>query len=197
MAYVRGNRAEFDVWEELANPRWNWDTMLPYYKKSERYYIPRADQLTADSILKPLGIETKIDLPGVGENLLEQPHHTLVHSGNLEESTNAFYAYVTAENLFGDQLAAVEASSRARIPEFARASVAASGDTGPDAHPIGTASMMSRELGGVVDPQLEVYGTAKVRVVDASVMPIQTSGHLTSTIYPLAERLSDIIKDAA
>ncbi|KAG7144374.1 Copper amine oxidase 1 like protein [Verticillium longisporum] len=67
----------------------------------------------------------------------------------------------------------------------------------PNAHPIGTASMMSRELGGVVDPELKVYGTANVRVVDASVMPIQTSGHLTSTIYALAERLSDIIKDTA
>ncbi|KAM0517518.1 hypothetical protein ACHAPS_008177 [Verticillium nonalfalfae] len=59
------------------------------------------------------------------------------------------------------------------------------------------ASMMSRELGGVVDPELKVYGTANVRVVDASVMPIQTSGHLTSTIYALAERLSDIIKHTA
>ncbi|KAL9947560.1 hypothetical protein ACHAO5_002721, partial [Verticillium nonalfalfae] len=58
-------------------------------------------------------------------------------------------------------------------------------------------SMMSRELGGVVDPELKVYGTANVRVVDASVMPIQTSGHLTSTIYALAERLSDIIKHTA
>ncbi|CRK24828.1 hypothetical protein BN1708_003945 [Verticillium longisporum] len=67
----------------------------------------------------------------------------------------------------------------------------------PNAHPIGTASMMSRELGGVVDPELKVYGTANVRVVDASAMPIQTSGHLTSTIYALAERLSDIIKDTA
>lgn len=57
--------------------------------------------------------------------------------------------------------------------------------------------MMSRELGGVVDPELKVYGTANVRIVDASVMPIQTSGHLTSTIYALAERLSDIIKDTA
>ncbi|RBQ96382.1 hypothetical protein VDGD_07190 [Verticillium dahliae] len=284
MAYVRGNRAEFDIWEELGNPGWNWDTMLPYFKKSEKYFIPREDQLAAGAsyepqhhgfkgpldvglapaftntsasprlhaaweslsvprnpdfnsgsvrgysyppstldptlnvrydssrayihpvehrpnlqilqgtvkritwarqlrkqtqcqgkglvangveylteagemkiiratkevvvsagairtpgvlegsgvgnpqILKALGIETKIDLPGVGENLLEQPHHTLVYNGNLEESTNAFYAYITAENLFGERLAAVEASSRARIPEFARASVEASGD---------------------------------------------------------------------
>ena len=32
-------------------------------------------------------------------------------------------------------------------------------------HPLGTASMMPREDGGVVDPELKVYGTTNVRVV--------------------------------
>jgi choline dehydrogenase len=54
--------------------------------------------------------------------------------------------------------------------------------------------MMSRELGGVVDPTLKVYGTSNVRVVDASVLPMQVSGHLTSTIYAVAERAADIMK---
>lgn len=64
----------------------------------------------------------------------------------------------------------------------------------PNYHPIGTASMMSRELGGVVDPELRVYGTSNVRVVDASVLPLQVSGHLTATLYAVAERASEIIK---
>lgn len=54
--------------------------------------------------------------------------------------------------------------------------------------------MMSQELGGVVDDGHLVYGTGNVRVVDASVIPFQVSGHLTSTLYALAERASDIIK---
>lgn len=54
--------------------------------------------------------------------------------------------------------------------------------------------MMARELGGVVDKELRVYGTRNVRVVDASVLPMQVSGHLTSTLYAVAERASEIIK---
>lgn len=54
--------------------------------------------------------------------------------------------------------------------------------------------MMARDLGGVVDPKLKVYGTSNVRVVDASVLPLQISGHLTATLYALVEKASDIIK---
>jgi choline dehydrogenase-like flavoprotein len=56
--------------------------------------------------------------------------------------------------------------------------------------------MMPRELGGAVDSSLKVYGTSNVRVVDASVMPFQVSGHLTSTIYAIAEKASDMIKES-
>lgn len=39
-------------------------------------------------------------------------------------------------------------------------------------HPLGTAAMVPREDGGVVDPTLKVYGTSNLRVVDASILPI-------------------------
>lgn len=61
-------------------------------------------------------------------------------------------------------------------------------------HPVGTASMLPRDKGGVVNPELRVYGTQNVRVVDASVLPFQLCGHLTSTLYAVAERASDLIK---
>ncbi|TID19096.1 glucose oxidase [Venturia nashicola] len=61
-------------------------------------------------------------------------------------------------------------------------------------HYISTAAMMSQELGGVVDDEHKVYGTANVRVIDASVVPFQVSGHLTSTLYALAERAVDLVK---
>lgn len=42
-------------------------------------------------------------------------------------------------------------------------------------HVIGTASMLPRSMGGVVDNRLKVYGAANVRAVDASIQPMQLS----------------------
>lgn len=53
---------------------------------------------------------------------------------------------------------------------------------------------MSKELGGVVDNELRLYGAANVRIVDASVLPWEVCGHPTATLYALAERAADIIK---
>ncbi|RDX56525.1 alcohol oxidase [Lentinus brumalis] len=61
-------------------------------------------------------------------------------------------------------------------------------------HPLGTASMLPREDGGVVDPELRVYGTANVRVVDASILPMELAAHIQATVYAVAEKAADIIK---
>ncbi|SPO06060.1 related to alcohol oxidase [Cephalotrichum gorgonifer] len=481
MTYVRGDSAQFDSWEDLGNPGWNWETLLPYYKKAEKYTIPRVSQLAAGAtyeiqyhgfeghvhtgypttlfntsfapsvietweglslihnpdlnsgsvhgfsigpqtldakedirwdaarayyhpiqarknikiiqgtvrritwasekrgrgptrpavvasgvefvtedgevetlevkrevivsagavrsplvlessgignprILESLGIDVVVDLPGVGENLVEQTNHAQAFSSNLEPSGAAFHVFVTAADLFGDELATVEAATRENLTGWAEAIVDASsnnalnvsvietllriqhdlifkhevtlaeiltfgiGQEGSDpvfgsnywnllpfsrgsvhlgsaedinapvidphfflvdfdldatvatgkmvrkfwtsnpmsdsvsgqivpgsdvlpddatdeqweafhrgslivnSHPLATAAMMSRELGGVVDPELRVYGTANVRVVDASILPTQISGHLTATLYAIAERAAEIIK---
>ena len=60
-------------------------------------------------------------------------------------------------------------------------------------HPIGTVSMLPQNQGGVVDSTLKVYGTANVRVADASIIPLHISAHLQGTVYGIAEKAADII----
>ncbi|KAI9649804.1 hypothetical protein NHQ30_002385 [Ciborinia camelliae] len=61
-------------------------------------------------------------------------------------------------------------------------------------HGSGTTSMMPRELGGVVDPDLRVYGTKNLRIVDAGMMPMLPASHLQATVYAIAEKAADTIK---
>ncbi|KAK1255988.1 hypothetical protein MKX07_008247 [Trichoderma sp. CBMAI-0711] len=62
-------------------------------------------------------------------------------------------------------------------------------------HPSCSLAMKPREQGGVVDSRLRVYGTKGLRVVDASVFPIQVAGNIQSMVYAVAEKAADIIKE--
>lgn len=56
-------------------------------------------------------------------------------------------------------------------------------------HPTGTCAMMPPELGGVVSPELLVYGTRNLRVVDSSIMPMLPAAHLQAVVYGVAEKV--------
>ena len=64
---------------------------------------------------------------------------------------------------------------------------------GTEYHPSSTCAMLPRNKGGVVNPDLKVYGTRNLRVVDASVPPIALSCHLESVVYAIAEAAAEII----
>lgn len=75
--------------------------------------------------------------------------------------------------------------------------------------------MMPKELGGVVSPELLVYGeevplahfdsqclaeilgTTNIRVADASIVPMSVFPHTTLGLYGVAEKAADIILKAA
>ena len=61
-------------------------------------------------------------------------------------------------------------------------------------HASSSCSMLPRDKGGVVDPQLRVYGARGLRVVDLSVVPIIPTSHTQSVVYAVAEQAADIIK---
>lgn len=48
---------------------------------------------------------------------------------------------------------------------------------------------------GVVDERLRVYGVRGLRVVDASIMPLQIGAHLQATVYAIAEKGAAMIKE--
>lgn len=56
-------------------------------------------------------------------------------------------------------------------------------------HPSSTCSMMKREHGGVVSPDLLVYGIKNLSVVDASIIPMTPATHISSTVYAVAEKV--------
>lgn len=62
-------------------------------------------------------------------------------------------------------------------------------------HFVGTCKMAPRNAGGVVNEQLKVYGINKLRVIDASIMPLLISGHTNAPTYMIGEKASDMIKE--
>ena len=63
-------------------------------------------------------------------------------------------------------------------------------------HPVGTAAMGNGPR-AVVDAQLRVHGVDGLRVVDASIMPMITSGNTNAPVMMIAEKGARMILDAA
>ena len=61
MAYVRGNRADYDRWRQFGLDGWSYDDVLPYFKRSETFEDPTAEYHGAEG---PLHTQTtKIEDP--------------------------------------------------------------------------------------------------------------------------------------
>ncbi|XP_051172417.1 glucose dehydrogenase [FAD, quinone]-like [Leptopilina boulardi] len=63
-------------------------------------------------------------------------------------------------------------------------------------HFVGTCKMGPEiDLEAVIDPRLRVYGVKRLRVVDASIMPIIPRGNTNAPTIMIAEKASDLIKE--
>lgn len=61
-------------------------------------------------------------------------------------------------------------------------------------HQSGTCAMLPQYMGGVVGPDLQVYGVKGLSVVDASIFPIIPAVGVPATVYAVAEKAADLIK---
>jgi len=86
-----------------------------------------------------------------------------------------------------------EVRSDTQVREFIRR------DLGTLFHPVGTCAMggdsrlAAAKLISVVDPELRVRGVERLRVVDASVMPVVPRGNTNAPTIAIAERAADLI----
>ncbi|KAI0671023.1 alcohol oxidase-like protein [Trametes maxima] len=60
-------------------------------------------------------------------------------------------------------------------------------------HPIGTCAMKKRDIGGVVDSRLNVYGVQKLKVVDVSICPGNVAANTYSTAVVIGEKAAVMI----
>ncbi|KAI0749620.1 alcohol oxidase [Daedaleopsis nitida] len=79
MAWDRGSGQEYDVWETLGATGWNWDSMLPYFKKTETVSPQTPAQMYAGSSEVP-------------ESTFYEYHGS---SGPVQPSYNVFYSNIT------------------------------------------------------------------------------------------------------
>lgn len=65
MMYMRGNHHDFDHWQELGNPGWSYQDVLPYFKKSEHSsrgaseYHSVDGELSVTDIVSPTAISQR------------------------------------------------------------------------------------------------------------------------------------------
>lgn len=127
--------------------------------------------------------------PTVDYRALTNPVDTLVMTDILK-FTRRFYMDNKRTTAWGP----VQSSPGAGVQTDAQfASYLADTLSPTEYHPVGTAAMMPRELGGVVDQWLKVYGVEGLRVVDGSMMPMLPGGNTCQTVYAVAEKVSGAI----
>ncbi len=112
MAYVRGNRADYDAWAQMGNTGWDYDSVLPYFKRSEnhaqfdqldpRYHNDAGElHVTAERLFespysrafiesgKAMGIPETPDYNGAEQAGIGYLHFT-IHQGKRHSSAQAF-----------------------------------------------------------------------------------------------------------
>lgn len=111
----------------------------------------------------PLDMELMVDAFRAGRRLMQTP--AMTELGAIETTTGN----LTTDGQIVDYL------RKTMSPSFS--------------HVCCTSPMMPKDMGGVVDEELRVFGVLGLRVIDAGVVPVVPAAHLQATIYAVAEKV--------
>ncbi|MFJ9565146.1 GMC family oxidoreductase [Streptomyces fuscichromogenes] len=128
-----------------------------------------------------------MDTPLIRHELLGHPDDMAGLLAGVKMAREVFRQPSISKYIVSEEVPGPDAKTDEDLREYLRVA----GFTGK--HPSGTCKMGVDEL-SVVDPQLRVRGVEGLRVVDASVMPVVTSGNTNAPTIMIAERASDLIR---
>lgn len=130
-------------------------------------------------VIDPAYLSNPIDVEVIARHMLRIK--SLAASTSMQELLAAPLTFRDPAADFKGDLEAAKAYARANL--------------GSMWHFAGTCAMLPRDKGGVLDARLRVYGVEGLRVVDASAMPLVSTANTQATVYTLAERAADLIKE--
>lgn len=130
-----------------------------------------------------------LDKPLVNPNYLSTEDDTQRLVDAVKRSRDIFATRAFSEWVTGEVLPGPGVSTDAQLREFVRQRADSYH------HQVGSCKMGTDEM-AVVDPNLNVRGLERLRVVDASVMPVVPSGNCHAGILMVAEKCADLIKAA-
>ncbi|KAH8819688.1 GMC oxidoreductase [Xylogone sp. PMI_703] len=133
---------------------------------------------TAPPLINPNYLSHPLDLPLLsnGALFMQELATRQPFASKLKDGGKAFrpgYHHLTKDN----------------VKDFIKSAVTT------EFHPAGTCAMMPEKEGGVVDTRLKVYGVENLRVIDASILPMMIRNNLQTSVYAVAERAADMIKE--
>jgi choline dehydrogenase len=128
--------------------------------------------------------------PKIRPNYLTDPDDLRVMLAGFEHARRILAAPALAQHSVSETRPGPDVSS----PEAVEAFVRREGTT--LYHPVGTCKMGTDPM-AVVDPRLKVHGLDGLRVVDASVMPVLTTGNTNAPTIMIAEKASAMILEDA
>ncbi|KAL5331564.1 hypothetical protein ACEPPN_001098 [Leptodophora sp. 'Broadleaf-Isolate-01'] len=114
MTWNRGCREDYDAWEALGNEGWGWDALLPFFKKSERFLPPPANEEKYSLYFNPENHGTSGPIFSIYSTEFGASHqhwHSTLHKLGVETNRNHF----GGSNVGGwTSLTSVEPQTRSR-----------------------------------------------------------------------------------